>query len=181
VLARKALSAIGAVPPTRPATLTDITVDRNNDRVSTPTLILLGVVVFLACASLGGGIYEHLVLDPVWPNRPGIIQSRHGGVSRRRFWIPVHSAFEVALIVAVIITWGHPDVRIPLLVALASHLVMRLWSLVDFVPKAVRFEKTDPATIDRAAAVRWTRRSLLRLPLDVVTCVATLAGLVAAA
>jgi hypothetical protein len=149
--------------------------------VSTPTLILLGVVAFLACASLGGSIYEHLVLDPVWPNRPGIIQSQHGGVSRRRFWIPVHSAFEVVLIAAVVITWGHPDVRTPMLIALASHLVMRVWSLVDFIPKAVAFEKTDPATVERADATRWTRRSLLRMPLDVVTCVAALAGLVAAA
>jgi hypothetical protein len=58
---------------------------------------------------------------------------------------------------------------------------MRTWSLVDFVPKAVVFEKTDPAVIERADAVRWTRRSLLRLPLDIVTCAATLMALVVAA
>jgi hypothetical protein len=144
-------------------------------------LIALSAVVFLACASLGGGVYEHLVLDPVWPSRPAIIQAPYGGVSRRRFWIPVHSVFEVTLIAAVVLTWGNPEVRIPILVALGSHIVMRVWSLVDFVPKAVAFEKTDPAVIERAAAVRWTRRSLLRLPLDVLTCVAALAALVAAA
>ena len=143
-------------------------------------LILLCAVVLLGCCSLGGGLYEVLVLDPVWPGRPAIIQARHGGVSRRRFWIPVHTAFEVALIAAVVVAWGRPDVLIPLLVALACHAVMRVWSLVDFIPKAVAFEKTDPAVIERAAAVRWTRRSLLRLPLDVVTCVAALMALVAA-
>jgi hypothetical protein len=52
-----------------------------------------------------------------------------------------------------------------------------VWSLVDFVPKAVAFEKADPATVDEAAAVRWTRRSLLRLPLDLITCAAMLAAL----
>jgi hypothetical protein len=149
--------------------------------MSVPALILLSAVVFLACASLGGGIYEHLVLDPVWPSRPAIIQAPHGGVSRRRFWIPVHSVFEVTLIAALVVTWGHSEVRTALLVALASHAVMRTWSLVDFVPKAVVFEKTDPAVIDRADAVRWTRRSLLRLPLDVVTCAAALVALVVAA
>jgi hypothetical protein len=149
--------------------------------VSVPALILLSAVVLLACASLGGGVYEHLVLDPVWPSRPAIIQAPYGGVSRRRFWIPVHSVFEVTLIVAVVVTWGHADVRTATLVALGSHLVMRVWSLLDFVPKAVAFEKTDPAVIERAAAVRWTRRSLLRLPLDVVTCVATFVALLAAA
>jgi hypothetical protein len=138
---------------------------------------LVAIVVFLACASVGGGLYEFLVLDPVWPNRPAIIQPRNGGVSRRRFWIPVHTAFEVALIVALIACWGNHGVRTALLIALASHLVMRVWSLVDFVPKAVAFEKGDPATIERAAAQRWARRSLLRLPLDAVTCVGALAAL----
>lgn len=161
--------------------LTIITVHRNNVGMSTAVLVLLCVVVLLACASLGGGLYEFVVLDPVWPGRPAIIQPQHGGVSRRRFWIPVHGAFEVALIAAVIVTWSQPDVRTPMLVALASHAVMRVWSLVDFVPKAVGFEKTDPAVIDRTDAVRWTRRSLLRLPLDIVTCAAALVALVTAA
>jgi len=57
---------------------------------------------------------------------------------------------------------------------------MRVWSLVDFVPKALAFEKADPATVDEASAVRWTRRSLLRLPLDLVTCAAMLMALAAA-
>jgi hypothetical protein len=149
--------------------------------MSTAVLVLLSVVVLLACASLGGGLYEFVVLDPVWPGRPAIIQPQHGGVSRRRFWIPVHAAFELTLVAAVIVTWAHPDVRTPILVALAGHVVMRAWSLVDFIPKAVAFEKTDPAVIDRTDAVRWTHRSLLRLPLDIVTCAAALVALVVAA
>jgi hypothetical protein len=149
--------------------------------MSIPALILLSAVVLLACASLGGGLYECLVLDPVWPSRPAIIQARHGGISRRRFWIPMHTVFEVTLIATAVVTWGHSDVRTPMLVALGSHVVMRVWSVVDFIPKAVAFEKTDPAVIERAAAVRWTRRSLLRLPLDIVTCVAALVALLAAA
>ena len=52
-----------------------------------------------------------------------------------------------------------------------------MWSLVDFVPKALAFEKADPATIDEASAVRWTRRSLMRLPLGLITCAAMLAVL----
>lgn len=159
------------------AILAIITVHRNNDEVSTPALILLSAVVLLGCSSLGGGLYEALVLDPVWPGRPAIVQSRHGGVSRRRFWIPVHAAFEVTLVAAVVVAWGHPDVRTPLLVALACHVAMRVWSFADFIPKAVAFEKADPAVVERAAAVRWTRRSLLRLPLDIVTCAASLAAL----
>jgi hypothetical protein len=86
----------------------------------------------------------------------------------------------VLLIVALIAAWGDADVRLALLVALISHAVMRVWSLVDFVPKALAFEKADPAMVDEAAAVRWTRRSLLRLPLDLITCTAMLTALAVA-
>jgi hypothetical protein len=146
----------------------------------TPTLVLIAITTLAACATLGGGLYEHLVIDPYWPKRPGIIQSRNGGVSRARFWIPAHVVFEVLLIVSLIAAWNDAGVRAALLVALVSHAAMRMWSLVDFVPKALVFEKTDPAKVDEAAAVRWTRRSLLRLPLDVLTCAATLAALAVA-
>lgn len=143
----------------------------------TPTLVLIAVATLMACIALGGGLYEFLVVDPVWPKRPGIIQPRNGGVSRARFWLPAHTVFEVLLIVALVAAWRDADVRTALLVALVSHAAMRLWSLFDFVPKALAFEKADPADVDEAAAVRWTRRSLLRLPLDVITCVAMIAAL----
>ena len=143
----------------------------------TPTLVLIAISTLCACALFGGGLYEFLVVDPFWPKRPGIIQARNGGISRARFWVPAHMTFEVMLVVTLVVAWNHPEVRVALLVALVSHAVMRVWSLVDFVPKAVAFEKADPATVDEAAAVRWTRRSLLRLPLDLITCGAMLAAL----
>ena len=146
----------------------------------TSTVVLIAVTTLLACLSLGGGVYEVLVVDPAWPRRPGIIQPLNGGISRRRFWIPAHTAFEVLLIATLIVSWGEPGVRWSLLIALVGHLVTRVWSLVDFVPKAVAFEKSDPATVDERAAVRWTRRSLLRLPFDLITCAAMLCALAAA-
>ena len=146
----------------------------------TPTLVLIATTTLVACVLLGGGLYETVVVDPAWPKRPGIIQAQNGGISRRRFWIPAHTLFEVLLIVALIASWSNADIRLALLVALVSHAVMRVWSLIDFVPRAVEFEKADPAGIDEAAAVAWTRRSLLRLPLDLVTCVALLVALAVA-
>jgi hypothetical protein len=131
----------------------------------------------MSCVSLGGGLYEYLVVDPFWPRRPGIIQPTRGGIKRSRFWIPAHSVFEVLLIVSLIVAWGHAGIRAALLLALASHAVMRVWSLVDFVPKALAFERADPSEVDEAAAVRWTRLSLARLPLDLISCTAMLAAL----
>ena len=144
-------------------------------------LIIVAVAAALASASVGGGLYEFSAVDPFWPKRPELVQPARGGISRKRFWIAIHVAFEVVLIAALVSAWSQPAVRTCLLVALASHAVMRLWSAFDFIPKALAFEKAEPGAISEAAARAWTARSRLRLPLDLVTCGALLWALVGAA
>ena len=61
-------------------------------------LIVVAVAAALACASVGGGLYEFSVVDPFWPKRPDLVQPALGGISRKRFWIAIHVAFEVVLI-----------------------------------------------------------------------------------
>ena len=135
----------------------------------------------LAFVSLGGGLYEFLVVDPFWPRRPDLIQPDAGGISRRRFWIPAHVTFELALIASLVMAWSQYEVRVALLTAAASHGTMRLWSAFDFIPKALAFERADPAAITEPVARAWTRRSRFRFPLDLVTCGAMFAALAAAA
>jgi hypothetical protein len=144
-------------------------------------VFVVALATALALVSLGGGAYEFLVVDPAWPRHPQLIQPQRGGISRRRFWIPAHSAFELCLIAAFVIAWATPGVRPLLGVAAASHVAMRVWSVLDFIPKALAFERADPAAIEAPAAERWVRRSLIRLPLDLVTCGAMLAALASAA
>ena len=145
-------------------------------------LVLLNATgAALALVSLGGALYEFSVVDPFWPRKPDLIQPGRGGISRRRFWIPAHTVFELVLIASLVSAWPAADVRFWLLVALASHATMRIWSALDFIPKALAFEKAAPEGIAEHAARRWTRRSLLRLPLDLTTCGAMLTALVAAA
>ena len=87
--------------------------------MGTPTLVLIAVTTLTACISLGGALYEALVVDPYWPKRPGIIQTHNGGISRVRFWLPVHTLFEGLLVVTLVITWGDADVGAALLATLA--------------------------------------------------------------
>jgi hypothetical protein len=141
------------------------------------TLVALGTA--LALLSLGGGAYEYLVVDPAWPRRPDLIQPQRGGISRKRFWIPAHGTFELVAIASLVLTWPEPTVRAALLVALFSHAALRVWSFVDFIPKALAFERADPATIEAHAARRWSRRSLARLPLAIVTSGAMMMALIA--
>lgn len=145
------------------------------------SMLFVGVASALALVSLGGGLYEFSVIDPFWPRKPELIQPARGGISRRRFWIPAHIAFELALVASLVAAWPASNLRFWLLVALASHAIMRLWSAFDFIPKALAFENADLGTITEAAARRWTRRSLLRLPLDLITCSAMLAAFAVAA
>ncbi|MDG4665695.1 hypothetical protein [Mycobacterium sp. 236(2023)] len=145
--------------------------------MGTPTLILIAATTLAACVALGGALYEVLVVDPFWPKRPGIIQSRNGGISRVRFWLPAPVIFEVLLVVTLIVTWGDSDVGAALLVALVSHAAMRLWALFDLIPKGAEFERKDPADVDEAAAVKWTRRNIIRVPMLLVTSCAMLAAL----
>ena len=128
----------------------------------------------LALILVGGGLYEFLVVDPSWPKRPDIIQPARGGISRRRFWIPAHVTFELLLISSLVFAWSLPAARFWLWIALISHAIMRIWSAFDFIPRALAFERAEPGTINEAAARKWSHRSMLRLPLDLVTCFAML-------
>jgi hypothetical protein len=121
-----------------------------------PSLAAIALAAGLAFISIGGALYEFLVVDPAWPNRPELIQPERGGVSRKRFWIPDHTAFELTLIAALVMTWAQPSVRVWLLVGLASHAATRIWSLFDFIPKGPRL---------RAGRSRDHHRGL-RPPLD---------------
>lgn len=122
----------------------------------------------LLCALiLGGGVYECLVIDPSWPKRPDLIQPLRGGITRGRFWLPLHTTFEIVLIVCLVQSWKIPSIKLWLLLALASHVAGRMWSAFDFIPKALAFEKAT--TVDEASAKSWTSRSRFRIPLELVT------------
>lgn len=144
-------------------------------------LLATSLATALAFIGLGGGLYEFGVIDPAWPQKPDLIQPDRGGISRKRFWLPAHAAFELILIITLALAWSIADVRFWLLVAMASHAAMRIWSAVDFIPKALAFEKASPGPDIENAARQWTRRSLGRLPLDIIACGAMLAATIAVA
>jgi hypothetical protein len=123
--------------------------------------------ILILSAVLGGGMYEHLVLDPSWPKRPDLIQPSRGGVTRGRFWLPAHVLFELVLICSLVLAWGLPNVRLWLLIGMGVHIATRLWSAFDFIPKALAFEKAT--VVDERLARRWTIRSRFRLPMEVLT------------
>lgn len=127
-------------------------------------LLAASLAALLSAIGTGGAIYEMLVIDPAWPSNPSLIQPKQGGVLRTRFWIPAHVALELTLIAAIILNWASSDARFLLLSAFGCQALMRLWSFVDFIPKALAFERMPPEAVSETAARAWTARSLMRLP-----------------
>lgn len=142
-------------------------------------LSILALATSLRFVSIGGGLYETLLVDRVWPDRFDLIQPSRGGISRTRFWIPAHLAFELLLITCLVSYWSHPAVRDWLLLAFAAHAAMRCWSAIRFIPAALRFEQGD-VNLDRIDALRWTRASKWRLPLDLIAGIAMMMALLSA-
>jgi hypothetical protein len=84
------------------------------------SLILL---CFSMAGAIGGGLFEHIVLVPLWssapPSSPSISQPGTG-VPLQNFWIPVHSAITLLVITSLVLTWRERKVRRLLLIGLGS-------------------------------------------------------------
>ena len=122
--------------------------------------------------ALGGGLYEALLVDRAWPNYPAIVQPSRGGINRGLFWGPVHTLYELALVVAAWSAWSDTRVRWWVIGALIIHLAARAWSFAYFIPNAIRFEKLGDFTEEqRHLAKRWTRLSRCRPVLQSVSII----------
>jgi uncharacterized membrane protein len=130
------------------------------------------VALTLGALGLGGGLYEMLLVDPVWPRNPAVIQPSRGGLDRKRFWGPVHALFEIALLVSAWMVWSEASARTCMIAALASHFAARVWSFAYFIPQALRFEKMGDLSDGQVRlAQRWTRLSRLRPAIEVVSII----------
>jgi hypothetical protein len=79
------------------------------------SLILLCVAM---AGAIGGGLYEQIVLASLWSRSPpssfSIIQPGTG-VPLQNFWIPVHAAITIFILLSLFLTWRQIKVRFRLL------------------------------------------------------------------
>jgi hypothetical protein len=134
--------------------------------------VVLGAIMF------GGGIYETLLVDRVWPDNPAVIQPERGGLDRKLFWMPAHTLYELALFISLWMLWSAGDARWWIAAALVVHFAARAWSMAYFIPRALRFEKLGDLTQEqRLEARRWTRLSRYRPALEAVSIIALCAAI----
>jgi hypothetical protein len=130
------------------------------------------IALVFGAIGLGGGIYETVIVDRVWPDNLAIIQPQRGGLDRKRFWIPIHTLYEVALLASAWTSWSNTDARYWIVVALVAHFASRAWSFAYFIPKALRFEKlTELDDSEAQLARRWTHLSWRRGILEAVSII----------
>ena len=145
------------------------------------SLILL---CFSMATAIGGGLYEHIVLVPLWSKSPpssfAIIQP-NTGVPLQNFWMPVHAAITIFIVSSLILAWKERKIRRLLLIGLASYIVMRVWSGIFFIREMLGFQKIaldSPPTPELLARVSsWIFWSWFREPLDIMTFLCCLLAL----
>ena len=124
------------------------------------------------------------MLTPLWSKSPpssfAIIQPGTG-VPLQRFWIPVHAAITVLFLLALFLTWSDITVRRLLLIALATYVVMRVWSGLFFIREMLAFQQVpidSPPTEELSERVaRWTYWTWFREPLDIISFLCSLLAL----
>jgi hypothetical protein len=134
--------------------------------------------------AFGGGLYEHIVVMPIWSASPpssfSIIQPETG-VPLQRFWVPIHAAITAFILLTLFLTWGDISVRRMLLIGLASYIVMRVWSGLFFIPEMLKFQKIPldaaPSAELLVRVARWKLWTWLREPLDIMSLLCWLLAL----
>jgi hypothetical protein len=137
------------------------------------SLILL---CFSMAGAIGGGLFEHIVLIPLWSAAPpssfSIIQPGTG-VPLQNFWIPVHAAITISIILSLVLTWRQIKVRRLLLIGVGSYIIMRVWSGLYFIREMLEFQKvpldSSPSAELSARVASWTFWTWFREPLDIIS------------
>lgn len=95
----------------------------------------------------GAQIFETAVVVPQWTASPPESFQMLRNLDLKNFWIVMHSIHEITFILAVIFCWRLDPVRNWLLILLAAHFAVRVWTLMYFAPNIIGFQKmTDTVT-----------------------------------
>ena len=92
----------------------------------------------------GAQIFETVVFVPKWTASPPdsfkLLVDGHG-TSLKLFWIIFHSLHEITFILAIVFCWKIDPIRNWLLILIAIHFAVRVWTLSYFAPNIIDFQK----------------------------------------
>lgn len=120
----------------------------------------------------GAQLWETAIMVPAWTAAPPqSLHFFHGpyGLDFKIFWIVLHSVHEVVLILALIFNWRISYRKAALLILLAIHIGLRVWTLQYFAPVIIEFQsmhasqEIDPKLVGKASA--WKNLNYVRVSL----------------
>ena len=145
--------------------------------------------LFLILASIsfvvviGGAVYEHLALVPVWTSAvPASLTVFQGPyrLAAENFWIPIHPVTIVLFVVALIANWK-TDRRILIIAPLVGYVLILGVTWFYFVPELMELTQTPfSETVDAALTARantWETLSLVRLGVLFILAITLLSSL----
>lgn len=143
--------------------------------------------LILACISfvivIGGAVYEHLAVVPVWasavPASLSMFQPPYG-LAAANFWIPIHPVTLLLMAASLLLNW-RSERRNFIVITLGGYVLVLITTFLFFVPELMVLTQTaftqtvDPGLTDRAQ--RWETLSLVRLGFLLFLAVVLLWGL----
>lgn len=144
-------------------------------------LLILASISFVVV--IGGAVYEHLALVPVWtsavPASLTVFQGEYA-LKAQNFWIPIHPVTIVLMVAALIANW-RTDRRWLIILPLAGYLMILGVTFLYFVPELMALTQTPfSETVDAALTARantWEMLSLVRLGVLFIFAITLLSSL----
>ena len=132
---------------------------------------------------IGGGVYEHLNMVPVWASAPPVsltmFQGKYG-LDPSHFWMLIHPVNLILFIIVLAIHWKSGR-RKNLLITMGTYVAILIITSIYFVPellaitKAVLAPSPDQDLTSRAST--WEMLSLVRLVVLVILALILFTGL----
>ena len=145
------------------------------------------IVLILASISfivvIGGAVYEHAALVPIWASAPPASLAMFQGeyaITPPRFWIPIHPLTMLLLLLSLAFNW-RSERRNSILTTIVGYAIVLAVTFLYFVPELMSITQSvyaltiDPVLTERAQS--WEFWSRVRLASLLLMAVILLFGL----
>lgn len=118
----------------------------------------------------GAQVWETALMVPAWTAAPPsslIFFQKPYGLDFKVFWIVTHGIHEILFITALVFNWKIKKRRNLILLVLAGHIAIRVWTLMYFAPTIMEFQRLPYSdTIDvflQEKAAQWRNLNYVRV------------------
>ncbi|MHA4847321.1 hypothetical protein ACX0G7_24365 [Flavitalea antarctica] len=145
------------------------------------------LVYAIACLAfaiiIGGAVYEHLNVVPVWAAAPPVSLSMFQGKYGLRpdlFWKIIHPVTILLFVLALAFNWKYAR-RSNIIVVLSAYILILVVTAIYFVPELISITSTPFSNVQDADLVKraslWERLSIARLAVLVILAIKLFMGL----